>query len=273
MRISLFLRKSLAFLKRDFLINTSYKMSFLFDFCAIAFSVLTFFFIAKLFGQKAAPYLADYGSDYFPFVLIGIAFSGYLAAAMNSFTQTISEEQAGGTLEAIILSPTKISTLLICGSLWNFIFTSLRVAAYLLLGWLFFGFNLTKTNFAAALIILALTIISFSGLGIISASFILVFKKGDPINWFFNGISRFLGGVYFPVALLPAWLKKISYFLPITYSLEAMRKAIILGSSLKELIPQLSGLIFISIIFFPLGILSFKLALRKAKKDGSLLYS
>ena len=131
-------RKSLAFLKRDFLINSSYKSSFLFQFGTIIFSVLTFFFISKLFGEKASEYLTNYGGEYFPFVLIGIAFYGYLSTAMTSFTNAIQREQQLGTLEAIILSPTKISTVLISGSLWNFLFTSFNILVYLLLGILFF---------------------------------------------------------------------------------------------------------------------------------------
>lgn len=266
------LRKPFAFLKRDILINASYKWSFLFDLCSIAFSVLTFFFIAKLFGAKATAYLTDYGGDYFPFVLIGIAFSGYLSAAMGSFLQTIAEEQSYGTLEAIILSPTRIPTMLICGSIWNFVFSSLRVIVYLVLGWLFFGFDLSKVNLGAAIVTLLLTIISFSSLGILSASFVLVFKRGDPINWLFSGFSRFFGGVYFPITILPAWMQHISYFLPVTYSLEAMRKSLILGASTRNLLPQISALLIFCLTFLPLSILCFKFAIKKAKKDGSLTH-
>lgn len=275
MEINLYtsLRKACAFFKRDFLINSSYRLSFLFDLGLIAFSVLTFFFISRLFGREASRILSGYGGDYFGFVLIGIAFSGYLNAGISGFTQAIAEEQSYGTLEAIILTPTKISAVLIYGSIWNFTFTSLRAAVYLLLGKMFFGFDLSQINLGAALIILLLSIISFSSMGIILAGFILIFKRGDPINRMLGGLSRFLGGVYFPVTLLPAWAQKIAGLLPITYSLEAMRKAIILGASPKELSSPIFALFVFSLLLFPLGILCFKLALRKAQKDGSLLYS
>jgi ABC-2 type transport system permease protein len=265
-------RKPLAFLKRDFLINSSYKASFLFQFGTIIFSVLTFFFISKLFGEKASKYLINYGGEYFPFVLIGIAFHGYLSTAMTSFTNAIQQEQQLGTLEAIILSPTKISTVLISGSLWNFLFTSFNILVYLLLGILFFNFPIDKINIPAVIIILILTIISFSSFGIISASFILVLKRGDPVNWLFSGISRFLGGVYFPIAILPLWAQKISYLLPITYSLHGTRMAMLMGHSIKDIGRDIFALILFSIIFLPFSIFCFKFALKKAKKDGSLIY-
>lgn len=123
------------------------------------------------------------------------------------------------------------------------------------------------------MIILMLTIISFSSLGIISAWSVLVFKRGDPINWLFNGLSRFLGGVYFPISVLPLWVQKISLFLPLTHSLEGVRKSLILGTSVKELLPQIFALSIYALIFLPLGILGFKAAIKKAKKDGSLIYT
>lgn len=273
MKPNLSLRKPLAFLKRDLLINTSYRAAFLFDLISILSSVVTFFFMAKLFGGKTAEFLTDYGGDYFSFALIGIAFSGYLSAGLGSFSEAIAEEQAYGTLETILLSPTRISTVLICSSIGKFIFTSFRVIVYLLLGWLFFGLNLSRANPGSALIILVLTILSFSGLSLLSAGFILVFKRGDPLNWLFHGASRLLGGVYFPIAVLPLWLQKISFFLPLTYCLEAMRKSLIIGNPPREIFPQILALVLFSGIAFPLGILSFKLALKKAKKEGSLLYS
>lgn len=238
----------------------------------IFFSTITFFFIAKLFGEAALPHLADYNVGYFPFVLIGIAFSEYLYTALNTFMDAIREEQTTGTLENILLSPISISALLICGSLWNFIFTSLRIAVYLIIGWLLFGFDISRINYLSAFVVLILTILSFSGLGMISAGFIIIFKKGEPINFIFSGLSRFLGGVYFPITLLPLWIRNISFLLPITYSLDAMRKAVLNNADLFSLRANIVCLIIFIALLLPLGIFSFKSALKKAKKDATLLY-
>ena len=266
------MRKMLAFLKRDFLINSSYKTSFLLELGAIFFSLATFFFVSKLFGKNVSAYLADYGGDYFPFILIGIAFYGYLLTAMSSFTQAIQQEQDMGTLEAIMLSPTKISTMLIGGSLWSFLFTSVSVFFYIFLGILFFGFPTDNINIPAAMIMLVLTVISFSSFGIISASFILVLKKGDPVNIFFSGFSRLVGGVFFPVTLLPLWTQKLSYLLPITYSLHGMRMAMLNRSSVGDIRQDIAALILFSAVLLPFGVFCFKFAVRRAKKDGSLIY-
>jgi len=66
---------------------------------------VTFYFIAKLFGRAATPYLESYGGDYFSFVLIGIAFSDYLGVGLTSFAGIIREGQMLGTLEAMLITP------------------------------------------------------------------------------------------------------------------------------------------------------------------------
>ncbi|MFH1778584.1 MAG: ABC transporter permease [Candidatus Omnitrophota bacterium] len=271
-RINKFLRLCFIFLKRDFLINSSYRYAFLFDLGGIFFSTITFFFIGKLFGEAAVPYLSDYNADYFSFVLIGIAFSEYLYIALNTFMDAVREEQITGTLENILLSPINIPSLVVCGSLWNFLFTSLRIACYLIIGWLLFAFDISRINYLSAFVVLMLAILSFSGLGMLSASFIIVFKKGDPINFVFSGLSRFLGGVYFPITILPLWIINISYLLPLTYALDAMRKAVLNNAGIFALKYDLTGLIIFIALLLPLGIFSFKSALRRAKKEGSLLY-
>jgi ABC-2 type transport system permease protein len=108
-----FLTKATAFIKRDFLTEISYKSTFLMNLIGIFFSVLTFFFIAKLFGQAAAPHLQEYGGDYFPFVLIGIAFSTFLGVGLGTSATALRQEQMLGTLEAMLITPTRASSIVI----------------------------------------------------------------------------------------------------------------------------------------------------------------
>jgi hypothetical protein len=63
-----------AFVKRDFLIETSYRTSFLLQFFGIFFSVLIWRLISKVVtAPKDTPGLE--GMDYFAYVLVGLAFT------------------------------------------------------------------------------------------------------------------------------------------------------------------------------------------------------
>ena len=98
----------------------------------------------------------------------------------------------------------------------------------------------------------------------------MIMKRGNPVDWLVTGISWLLGGVYYPVSVLPDWLQKISYMLPITHSLEGMRMALLKGSSIGELTNSVMALGIFSIIMLPISVLSFRMAVRQAKIHGSL---
>lgn len=260
-----------AFLKRDLSQALSYRLSFLLQFVSIFMSVAIFYFLSRLFGNAVAPQLAAYGGDYFSFVLIGLAFTGFMGLSLSSFAQSIREGQVMGTLEIMLLSPTRLSAILLSSSLWSYLLTTLRVVVYLSLGVLVFGVSLGQANFVSALVVMVLSIVSFSGIGILSAALVLVVKKGDPIAWLFGGASSLLAGVYYPISVLPDWLEPLSRFLPLTYALDAMRLAMLKGSSLYELRFDILALLGFTIVLTPLAFLVFRKALKRAKMDGSLI--
>jgi len=269
--MELLLRKPLAFIYKDFINAANYKFAFIAQWFGIFFSALTFYFLSKLFGTAVMPYLEPYGGDYFSFVLIGIAFASYLQVSLHSFAGVIRQAQVMGTLEALLVTQTEIPTIIFASSLYSFLITSVRVIVYLLLGTLFFGLKIGNANFAGALLVLFVTIVAFSSLGIISASFIMVFKRGNPLSWVFTNLSWLLGGVFYPITVLPDWLQKVSYLLPITYSLEGMRLALLKGYPLRGLIPSLVPLLLFALVVLPASLWMFKLAVKKAKMDGSLI--
>ncbi|OGQ44635.1 MAG: hypothetical protein A3H42_06380 [Deltaproteobacteria bacterium RIFCSPLOWO2_02_FULL_46_8] len=264
----MFFRKVWAFFKRDMTEAFSYKTSFFFEGIGMFANIFTFFFVAKVVGN-ASPLLQAYGS-YFPFVLIGIAFAGFQSIALNSFASAVQKEQGAGTLEAILITPTRLGTVIFSGALWDLGFATLKVLAYLLIGGLFLGVDLSHINVVAALVILVLMVMSLAGLGLFSAGFALVLKRGDPVNYFFNGISRFLSGVYFPVSILPLWVQKFSLFIPLTYSLEAVRMALLEGKNIFALQQEIACLLLFSVLFLPSGLLFFGWAVKRSKKTGSL---
>ena len=262
--------KAFWFIKRGYLLQMSYKFDFLLRLFFMLFNILTYYFIAKMMGDAAAQYLEPYGGDYFSFVLIGMAFSGYLMISLRSFSESVRDEQMMGTLEAMLVTPTRTSSIIALSSLWSFIFASFRVLIYLLVG-VILGVDMSRANIGGALLILILTIICFSSIGILSASFIMVFKKGDPINMLLMGTSELFGGVLFPIEVFPDWLQSISHILPITYSVNGMRHALLQGYFLAELAPDILTLVLFSLALLPLSLFIFDRAVMKVKAEGGLV--
>ncbi len=264
--------KTAAIFKRDFLIAISYRFKFVMQLAGILVSTLMFFFLSRLVGKGMENQLAPYGGDYFAFVIIGVAFGDYLTISLGSFATEIRNGQVLGTLEALLVTPTSIETILFSSCLYNFSFTSLRIFLYLLVGTLLFGMQLHVSSLPAFLIVFLLTILSFSGIGLISAAFIVVFKQGSPITWIMGTASGLIGGVLYPISVLPSWLEPYSNFLPITHALEAMRQILLNGASLIDVIYQVKILSCFMLVLLPIGLGLFKLSLNMARKEGSLVH-
>lgn len=250
----------------------SYRLNFFLQMGGIFLSTLMYFFLSRLIGPGIANQLAPYGGDYFSFVLIGIAFTDYLTVSLKSFSGQIREAQMQGTLEAILVTPTSVATILFSSSLYNFTMTSLRVFVYLVMGVILFGLELHVTSLPAFLVIMVLTVLSFSGIGLISAAFIIVFKQGSPIDWVMGAVSSLLGGVFYPVSVLPSWLEPFSSLLPITYALEAMRHILLNGATLVEVGDKALALAVFAALLLPAGLVAFGYGLKTARREGSLIH-
>jgi ABC-2 type transport system permease protein len=264
--------KLYAFLKRDFLDAISYKFYFISSVLEIFFSSATFFFISKLISGSEPASLSPYGGDYFSFVIIGVAFSGILGVFQRGLQEIIRKAQLTGTLEALLVTRTNISTILVGSSLFSFIFALFKTLFQLGLAISIFDMHLGDVNWLGTSIIFILTSVCFVSIGVLSASFILVYKLGNPFGWVFGNITNVLGGVFFPIAVLPSWIKWISYLLPITYSLEGFRQSLLSSASLSQILPNIIALLVFSVTLLPLSFYIFRAALLKAKRDGSLTH-
>lgn len=265
------LPKAWAFVKRDFLQNASYRLNSVFQLLGVLFSCLTFFFFSRFIQDQQIETLAPYGGKYFPFALVGIAFYSFLGVGLQSLSDSINTAQTTGTLEALLVTPTGITTVIFSSTLFDFLFATVRVLVYFLFGALFFGVGLDQANLPAAIVVLALSTACFTAMGMLSAAFVMIFKRGNMAGWVFGGVSSILGGVIFPVASLPSWLQPVSQLLPITHSLEAMRLAMLMGANLLELWRPLGALVLFATFLLPAGVLAFSVAVRRAKRTGSLV--
>lgn len=259
-----------AFLRRDFYTEISYRVAFAATLGGIFFRLLIFYFLSQLIGESTASLLADYNGDYFSFVIIGIAFGSYFGVGLTSFARSLRQEQTTGTLEAMMMTPAPVPWLIIGSAVWSYVYTTFRVIFYLLAGALLLGLDLSRANYPGALASLVLSVISFASIGIIAASIIMVIKRGDPITALFSNAASLVGGVFFPVELLPNWLYALAHLLPITYGLRAMRQSLLSGASWQVLKPDLLALAAFCLLLFPLSLLIFRMAVDRARADGSL---
>jgi len=263
--------KALAFIKRDFIILSSYKMALITTTIGAIFPLLSYFFIAKLIPSNTQESLGLYGGDYFSFTLIGLAFSTYFITAVQEFSALMRRDQMAGCLEALLSSQTDTKSLIFMSALFKFIHNGSILIVMFAVSCFFLGFDLSRMNIISTLVTIFLSLITFISLGIFSAAGTIIFKQGEPFGLIFGTLSSLLGGAVFPVALLPFGLKILSVIFPITYSLEALRLSILQGYTIGMLSQQLIILLLMAAVLFPMSLLFFEWAVEKGKRNGTLM--
>lgn len=266
------MRRVLAFLIRDFYIEASYRLAFWGGLGGIFLRTLVFYFLSEFVGDQVAPLLQPYNGDYFAFVLIGLALGGYFGVGLSSFSQALRQAQTTGTLEALLMTPTAVSTVIIGSALWSYIYATFRVLIYLLIGVLLLGLRFTHANYLAAFVVLLLAIIAFASIGILTASLIMITKRGEGLTALFGNAANLIGGVFYPVSIMPGWLQTVAQLLPITHALRAMRLALLGDVSWADLAPEMFTLAAFCLVLFPLALWVFRFAVERARQEGSLAH-
>ncbi|MBI4482414.1 MAG: ABC transporter permease [Acidobacteria bacterium] len=266
------LRLAAAFLKRDFKNQANYRVSLVLQLFGATLSMAILFFASRLFSADLAPQLRPYRADYFTFVLLGLAFHQYLGVTLYGFSGCVRQAQALGVLESMLVSPTPPWKIVVYSNLWNLTLVTLQVFLSLVVAVALFDAVFPQVNVVSAAVIFVLTLLALLPFGLISAGALLAFRRGDPISFAIASFSGLLGGVYYPVSILPDWLQHLSQIIPVTHAIEGIRQAMLKGAGLGDLKVPLLVLALTAAAGFPLAALFFNYALRKARREGSLTY-
>ena len=266
------LRKLIAVFYRDLAIARGYRSAFVLEIFEALFAVATFYYLSRFIESPQLGRVLPHGRDYFAFVLIGFILFDYLGVALDSFDKMLEDALQNRVLEALLVTRTSLPILLAGSLLYPFLAALLRTGIYLAWGVLLFGFSLHDANWLGAVIVLVVSVLAFVGLGVLSASYFLLYKRGNPAKWILLGISALAGGMMYPVSVLPDHLQTVARLLPITYSLDGMRAALIGGAGLLQLRTPVFALLIFAAILLPLSFFVFAWALQRTRVTGTLTH-
>jgi len=258
--------KALAFLKKQFYIETSYKFAFILSFFGVIFSVIVYYYISKYvggFSREAGGYV------WFDYVVVGSAILIWFQTGQFALSSSLRREMMVGTLEMIFVTPTHPLQFLTSSAIWNYTFAVIKMMVVLFVGFLL-GVHFGVGNLLAIPLLLGLTLLVFLSIGIIITSMILIFKKGEPVTPLVSGANMIFGGVFFPPDILPKQINWIGEFIPMYHSTQAFRAILLRNADLGDISHNILILSLMTLILFPLSYLLFLYALKWTKKMGSL---
>ena len=85
-----------------------------------------------------------------------------------------------------------------------------------------------------------------------------------------RGIFMIFTGVSYPLAVMPGWMQTISAWLPLTYSIHAIRAVTLNSATFSDIRPDLTMLLLFGIGLSVFGYVVFRFTERRARKTGAL---
>jgi ABC-2 type transport system permease protein len=167
------------------------------------------------------------------FFLIGNAVVNAALPCLFAMGNTIGGERSAGTLPLLIASPAKRIPLFLGRALPVILNGFLVTAFALVTGTLLLQVDIPPTTWGAIAVAIAVSSISCTGLGLLSAAIALRVRETAVMSNIILGLLIIFAGVNVPTAAMPGWMQGVAQWLPMTNGIRATRN-LAAGQSLAD---------------------------------------
>src|SRR5579862_970378 len=251
--------------RRDAAIRLSYRGSLVTENLGIVFLLASFYFIAKL--VRVAPFHTP--AEYFAYVVVGVVILGVIHASL-SIPTSVRQELVAGTYERLVLSPFGGAAATASLMVFPILFSVAVAILQVLVAVVIFGMHIRWATAALALPLGVAGALAFAPFALVFAAATIAFKHA-PGQTTALGVVSLASGMYFPVSLLPWWLRWISDVQPLTPTVDLLRHVLIdfpLRESPAAAFAKIGGFIVIGI---PVALWLVSLAGKYGRRRGTVL--
>lgn len=251
-----------AFARRDLQIALSYRIPFVFEVTGALFVLLEFALLSRIVPGTAV------SGGYFSFVTLGLVLSAFLTG-VSLLAVSMRQEQVQGTLEATMSTGMSSSALAAGLAAYPLVVAALRGILYVALA-VAMGARFPSANWSLGIAALVVGSISFVGVGLVGASFVLAFRQATAATTWILALLTMAAGVFFPLRLLPHWLRWLSGLSPATETLLLLRRAVLEGLGWGNAWPSFILLAGMMVVSVGVGVAALAAGLSWARRSGGL---
>jgi len=193
------------------------------------------------------------GGSTFDFVAPGFIALNVMASGLTALGVALARERESGTLDGILMSPISRTSIILGKTISHSIRNILQGGVTIIIAVLLFGITIRGNPI----------LIAFLGFGIVATAVTKEQESAQLVLGLIQFPMMFLSGVLFPIEQMPSLLQTVSKILPLTYAVEALRKVMILGAGIEDVILPLTILIILGTITMILGVPLFEKAIKK----------
>jgi ABC-2 type transport system permease protein len=207
--------------------------------------------------------------DLLGYAVVAAAANALVVTAVYYVGVLLDAERQRGTLVALFLTPCPRAGWLCGYALAGLYDAPLAAGATLLFGAWAFGVRYDP-NVPAVLLSLTLLVLALGGLGFLFSTAGLLTRQSSNVTNLVWPFMLLLGGVNYPVALLPEWLRYPARLLPLGYGMQAVTRAALGHATISELAGELLPLAALALLLPVLGIAAFGHVERLVRRRGEL---
>jgi ABC-2 type transport system permease protein len=175
---------------------------------------------------------------------------------------SILEEKENGTINRLLYSPLKGSTILYGKMLFAFFISILQLTAMFLFAWLIFKMDLS-VNIPALILMIIATAFAVSSLGIFLAAVAKTRQQAQNLSTIIILIMSAIGGSMIPLFIMPAILQKIALLSVNYWGIQGFYDIFWRSLPLEAILPKILILLSIGIIMTLASIWLFKKRIMK----------
>jgi ABC-2 type transport system permease protein len=255
-----------ALVRRDFAITRSYRLSFALEAVYGVLGLVLYYFISRTFADVSSSDLGN-APSYFDFAAVGLVVGTVIVATTSSVGYRVREEQTTGTLEALAATPVSSIELSIGLVGFPFLFAAVQATFYLAVASIFLGLDVSNASWAGVVAVLLFAGLALAPIGVLAGAAVLVFKRGQLIAGAIVYLMTLLGGMLFPISVLPSWVQPLADVLPLRYALNGARDALFTGGGWET---DATVLFVWALILWPVALVVFERSGAYARRAGSM---
>jgi ABC-type multidrug transport system permease subunit len=230
-------------------------------------SLAIFYYVSRLVRVK------ELGShdEYFAYVVIGLVILQVLNSSFSTLPVALRGELVTGTFERLVLSPLGPISALVATTAVPFAVGLLSGTCMLAVGAAAFGLDVEWSSAWLLLPLVTLAWAALAPLGLMVTGFVILFKRASSaLTWIVAALSL-VGGLYFPVGILPGGIRWASEVQPLTPAVDLMRHALV-GTPLAD--PawvEVAKLAAFAAVLMPISLWALRFAVQAARRRGTIL--
>ncbi len=259
----------LALLRAQWLTFTSYRFGLLLSVGSLLVTVVPVYLVADALQPVVERSIRDEGSNYFGFLVLGIAATYVISAAANALPTAVAAGIRSGTFEALLATPTSTSSVLLGIAGFDILWAAIR-SGLVLLTLVLLGGSVAWSGLPVAILGALLTILAYLAIGLFATALILTVRTAGGLTQGVLIASSLLGGVYYSTSVIPDVVRPLAYLVPLTYGLRASRRALLEGTSLAGVMSDLFLLALLATGLFAAGACALHVAMRHARRSGTI---